>query len=139
MNQIHNITQLLVSSLILSGISKIPTSHGLLDRALKAAYDEGAFPDWVRREMHFVDSRIGLQCIELQEILTWAQNAELTTAPNPSYRYADVQISSRAANQLLRRIGVSEDHARQWGAVLQNHLNALLAADLNSEAADSSE
>ena len=78
-------TELLIASWILGeGGDRIPASHGILDRALKIAVEREAFPDWFREELHFVDSRVGLQCVELPELLDWAQTALLTTAPNPS-------------------------------------------------------
>ena len=88
--------EVLIISWILGGESdrdRIPTSHGILDRALKAAVDHGAFPPWIREELTFVDSRIGLQCVELPSLLNWAQRAQLTTAPNPTYHSTQVQIS----------------------------------------------
>jgi len=96
---------------------RLPTSHGLLDRALKLAIERGAFPLWGER-LHFVDSRVGLQCIELPALLDWAQRAQLTTAPNPSYRTTQPQVSKRAARAMLRDLGVSEVDARGWGKIL---------------------
>src|SRR5437868_601382 len=106
MTHAHDVAQLLVSCWLLSGDDRsIPTSHGLLDRALKEVTDQTAFTDWARRGLHFVDSRIGLQCVELPAILEWAQRSELTSAPNPSYETTHIQVSERVARQLLRRLG----------------------------------
>jgi hypothetical protein len=120
MNRLHDLAQLVISCWRLSTDDlRIPTSNGLLDQALKRAVDDGAFPEWARKSMHFVDSRIGLQCVELAGILEWAQRAQLTTAPNPSYQTTEVQVSERVAQKLLRRLGISSEEASRWGVTLQ--------------------
>ena len=113
--------ELLIASWILGGDdgNRMPASHGILDRALKIAVDQGAFPPWFRDELHFVDSRVGLQCVELPELLDWAQRALLTTAPNPSYHWAQVQVSSKAARQILSDLDIDEGEAREWGRLLR--------------------
>jgi len=127
MNQLHKLAQLIVSSWSL-GVTDftdqktIPTSNGVLDRALKLAYDKDVLPNWAREEIHFADSRIGLQCVELPAILDWAQAAELTSAPNPSYRFAELKISSTVARALLRKLHVSEDDARSIGQLLKQSI-----------------
>lgn len=113
---IDRLAQLIVSSWRLgSDDSRIPTSHSLFDRALRIAIEGNTFPEWARKELHFVDSRIGLQCIELPSILDWAQRAQLTAAPNPSYQFTDVQVSPKVAKRLLFGLGVSADDAEKWG------------------------
>ncbi len=123
MNRLHDVAQLIVSCWTLSGKDTddnlIPTSHSILDRALKDLSDRKLLPAWARDEIHFVDSRIGLQCIELPMILDWAQKAELTSAPNPSYQVTQVQIRKPTAKKLLWRLGVPEDDASQWGKTLR--------------------
>jgi len=125
MKKIQNIAQLLVASWSLSGKTRIPTSHGALDRALKDAYEAGMFPAWATDELHFVDSRVGMQCVELPEILEWAQDAQFTTAPNPSYQYTEIQISNRVAVKLLQRVGVSQEDARKLGSQVIQRLSEL--------------
>lgn len=123
MDRLHDVATLLVSSWIISGgKARIPTSHGLLDRALRDA--QSHFPEWARAELHFVDSRVGLQCVELPEILGAAQSAELTSAPNPSYRYAEATIDDWAAKILLHRLKVSELQARELGESLRKGVAA---------------
>lgn len=123
MRHILDTTELLVASWILAGDDdrddRIPTSHGILDRALKTALEQEAFPPWVRDQLHFVDSRVGLQCVELPELLDWAQRAQITTAPNPSYQSAQVQISGKAARRILSDLEVTEDDAIKWGKLLR--------------------
>ena len=124
MRHLLDTTEVLVASWILGdGGDRIPTSHGILDRALKTAFERGAFPPWLREQLHFVDSRIGLQCVELPALLDWAQRAQLTTAPNPSYQSTQVQISSDAAREILSDLDVSEDEAVEWGQLLRQSVD----------------
>jgi hypothetical protein len=114
--------EVLIISWILGGESdrdRIPTSHGILDRALQAAVDHGAFPPWIREELTFVDSRIGLQCVELPSLLNWAQRAQLTTAPNPTYHSTQVQISRDAALKILSELDLAKEDATKWGTILR--------------------
>ena len=113
--------EVLITSWILGGgdRDRIPTSNGILDRALRTAVERGAFPSWVREKLNFVDSRIGLQCVELPSLLNWAQRAQLTTAPNPTYHSTQVQISREAAQKILSELDVSEEEAMKWGTILR--------------------
>ncbi len=121
MTHMLDISEFLVASWALTGGGeRIPASHGILDRALKEAVQHEACPRWVRENLHFVDSRIGLQCVELPSILDWAQRAQLTSAPNPSYQSAQIQISKSAARNLASNLDVSEEKARLWGDHLRN-------------------
>jgi hypothetical protein len=126
MAKLQDIAELLVASWVLSAgdehaeVELLPTSHGLLDRALQKALDDGAFPPSWRDRLHFVDSRIGLQCVELEAVIDVAQRAEFTSEPNPSYRATKIKIGPRAARALLRRNGISEDDAKTWGNVLHD-------------------
>ena len=118
--------EVLITSWILGGDDRdrIPTSHGILDRALRAAIRRGAFPSWVREKLSFVNSRIGLQCVELPSLLNWAQRAQLTTAPNPTYHATQVQISRVAARRILSDLDVSEEEAVTWGEILRKAVDA---------------
>jgi hypothetical protein len=123
MNDIHRLAQLIAACWRVSGeSSRIPTSHGLLDRALKATTEAGALPEWARGKLHFVDSRIGLQCVEIPDLLEWAQRSQLTSAPNPSYETTEVQISERAAKHLLVQLGIRQEDAKSWGTTLRTEM-----------------
>ena len=120
MRHLLDTTELLIASWILGGGDKqIPTSHGILDRALKEAVKDNTCPTWVRAQLHFVDSRIGLQCVELPALLDWAQRAQLTSAPNPSYQSTQVQISDKVARRMLADLDVTEEVAIEWGTLLR--------------------
>ena len=116
-----DISEILVASWALAGgEDRIPTSHGILDRALKEAVRHEACPPWVRQSLHFVDSRIGLQCVELPALLDWAQRAHLTSTPNPSCQSTQIQISKAAALDLLSDLDVTEENAKLWGRNLRS-------------------
>jgi hypothetical protein len=121
MSELHRLAKLLVCSWTLGETERqdLPTSHGILDRALQLVRDEGSFPEWVWKELHFADSRVGLQCVELPDILDWAQTAELTEVPNPSYRRTRIKIDQGTARRLLSSLNISEDEARRWGETLR--------------------
>lgn len=113
-------TEFLISCWILSGEDdRIPTSDGILDRALKAAVENESCPRWVRDQLHFVDSRIGLQCVELPTLLNCAQRAQLTNAADLSHQSTQVHVSDRVARQMLRDLNVTEMVAKNWGGLLR--------------------
>ena len=122
MPHLHDVAELLIASWILGGENeddRIPTSHGILDRALELAVARGAFPPDVHNELHFVDSRVGLRCVELPEILVWAQRALLTTVPNPTYQSTQIQISPKAARRILSDLDIAAESATKWGRLLR--------------------
>ncbi len=123
MNDFHRIAQLITCCWRLAdnGQARIPTSHSILDRALRKVIAEVDAPDWLSTGLTFVDSRIGLQCVELPAILEWAQRAQLTSAPNPSYETTEVQISPRVASRFLASLGISEDVGRSLGNKLREY------------------
>lgn len=129
---IHEIADVLISSWILSGDTtngedaRIPTSHGLLDRALKHAIERKALPSWAQEKLHFVDSRTGLHCVELNSILNMAQRVNLTSAPNPTYRTAEVQVGPTVAEELLEELDVPVEDARTWGKILREEVKRVV-------------
>lgn len=143
MDRLHDVARLLVSALVLadetSAKRRIPTSHGILDRAIQEAMSY--FPEWAQAQIHIADSRVGLRCVELPDILGWAQAAELTTSPNPYYRETELNTSPHVARILIRRLGMPEEDARLLGQKLLQRIEMLkqpqgyLAADLSTIAA----
>ena len=121
MDRLTELSQLVVSCWRVAEPERpIPTSHGVLDRALGDVCQNGGFPEWARKHLHFVVSRVGLQCVELPAILDRAQKAQLTTAPNPSYNVTEPRISSEGARRFLRKLSVPEADALEWGMTLAN-------------------
>jgi len=124
-----DISEILVASWILADVGdRIPTSHGILDRALEKAVRDESCPSQVKDSLNFVDSRIGLQCVELPSLLDWAQRGHLTSAPNPSYQSAQIQISETVAKELVDDLGLDLDVIKTWGEVLYNHVQTVQAA-----------
>lgn len=95
---------------------KLPTSHGVLDRALEKALDR--FPERFKGTLNFVDTPIGRLCSELPDILRAAQESYLTSEPNPTYRTAEVKVSAAAAMNLLDDLSIDIDEGRQFGVLL---------------------
>ena len=119
MDRATELTQLIVSCWLIAAPGRpIPTSHGVLDRALRDLWGKEELPEWARGKLHFVDSRVGLQCVELPVILDRAQKAQLTAAPNPSYSVAEPRISQAMARRFLKKLNVAESDARRWGTEL---------------------
>jgi len=121
MNRLHELAELLICSWTLGGDEggELPTSHGILDRTLELAKEKNALPEWFWSAIHFADSRVGLQCVELPDILDRAQTAELTEVPNPTYRRTRVKITQSLARRLLTDLGISHEVAAKWGKELR--------------------
>jgi hypothetical protein len=120
MTTTHDLARVLVSSWVLSGEERvIPTSDGILDLALRDAVEHGAFGGRFGTALHFVEARMGLQCLELESILEEAQQSGLASVPNPSYKKAVIEATPRVARWILSRLGVSEAEAKQWGETLR--------------------
>jgi hypothetical protein len=117
----QQLAQLLISSWKLAEprCNRVPVSHGLLDKALQSAADDALLPDWASRSLHFANTRVGLRCVELPDILEWAQLAELTSSPNPTYRYAEIQLDEDTARKILSWLNVDEATAESLGRRIQ--------------------
>jgi hypothetical protein len=115
------LAQLVVASWIIAneGKKEIPSADGIFDLALKRASSDPAFPDWGRSMLHFVPSRFGLQCLEVETLFSVAGKAKLTTDPNPLYVRTEVATTARVARWLLSRLDVSAEAAERIGFALQ--------------------
>lgn len=125
----QEIAQLLICSWTLADPMqrRIPVNNGVLDKAIKSAVGDKLFPDWAEGSLHFADTRVGLRCIELPDILEWAQLAELTSSPNPSYRYAEVQVDERTARRIISWLGFDETAAQSLGKRIQREIGREMA------------
>ena len=110
-----------------AGNERIPTSHGILDRALKQCLD--ALPVQIKNGLTFGVTGVGLRCYELPEILLAAQEAMLTSEPNPTYLSSIVTIDESRARQIVVSYGVSSLEARRIGAMLNDAVKALKRAN----------
>lgn len=129
--KVYDVTELIVASWKLAnGLDRMPTSHGILDRALKTLLDEDlSLPDWVRKTLTFADTRVGLRCLELPEILDIAQENGLTSEPNPTYLTTAIKVDDLVCRRILRDLGVRDEHARSWGKRINQVVSELLRED----------
>lgn len=100
----------------------MPTSHGLLDRALEALSSE--LPPELA-ELSFSTTSVGRRCYELPDILLAAQEAMLTSEPNPTYLSTVVTLSPEQAKELAVMHGVGIRKATQLGQRLVECVSAL--------------
>lgn len=95
---------------------RLPTSHGILDRALDSCKDE--LPQLLREHLSFGITSVGLRCFELPAILLAAQEAMLTSEPNPTYLSTIVTLDDDSARQIALAHGLSTRAAREIGGKL---------------------
>lgn len=103
---------------------KIPTSHGLLDRALGELKDD--LPEPFRGELTFGTTRLGYRCYELPEVLYAAQANLLTSQPNPTYTTTQVQIDRELAYSLIFNSGVDVFEAEDFGRKLSDAVDKFM-------------
>ena len=96
---------------------RMPTSHGILDRALFALKDD--LPGQISDNLTFAETSVGLRCFELPDVLLAAQEALLTSEPNPTYLSTEIALTEDAARQIVVGAGLSTRDARALGARLQ--------------------
>jgi hypothetical protein len=87
-----------------AGDELFPTSHGLLDRALKECLSD--LPEPLREGLTFGVTGICLRCNQLADILLAAQEAMLTSEPNPTYLSSFVTIDDSGARQIAVSYGM---------------------------------
>lgn len=103
--------------------SRMPTSHGILDRALYAMRDE--LPAALRGGLTFSNTSVGLRCFELPAILLAAQESLLTSEPNPTYLSTDVMLDEDSARQIILGADLSTSEARQIGKTLRHQVEQI--------------
>lgn len=101
----------------------LPTSHGILDRALNDCLDQ--LPEALREGLSFGVTGVGLRCYELPSILLAAQEALLTSEPNPTYLSSVVTLDEGGARQIMLLRGVSTTKARAIGARLRESVGRI--------------
>jgi hypothetical protein len=102
---------------------QIPTSHGILDRALRDSLDD--LPVELREGLSFGVTSVGLRCYELPDLLLAAQEAEFTTEPNPTYLSSMVTLDEIAARQVVVAHGLSTEAAQRIGGLLKQRACAV--------------
>jgi hypothetical protein len=101
---------------------RIPTSHGILDRALKECLSD--LPPKLRDGLSFGITGVGLRCYQLPEILLAAQEAMLTSEPNPTYQSSIVTIDQSRARQIAVSYGMSTLDAKNIGERLRDAVHS---------------
>jgi hypothetical protein len=102
---------------------RLPTSHGILDRALKQCLPE--LPEQLRAGLTFGVTGVGLRCYELPDILLAAQEAMLTSEPNPTYLSSIVTIDQSRARQIVVSYGMSTSQAKSIGERLRLEVSSI--------------
>ncbi len=101
----------------------MPTSHGILDRALEDV--QPRLPEAYRGGLTFGMTSVGKRCFELPDILLAAQEALLTSEPNPTYLATEITLSEGSARQIVVRNGLSTAQARDVGKLLKTSVDGL--------------
>ena len=96
---------------------RMPTSHGILDRALNRVLQR--LPAQLRDTLTFSNSSVGLRCFELPSILLAAQEALLTSEPNPTYLSTEITLEEDSARQIVVGASLSTREARMIGHALR--------------------
>jgi hypothetical protein len=91
----------------------LPTSHGILDKALSETFE--VLPHELQDGLTFRVSSVGLRSYELPDILLAAQEALLTSEPNPTYLKTVVTLDEDSARQIVLGYGISTAEARKIG------------------------
>jgi hypothetical protein len=104
---------------------RIPTSHGILDRALQDCVS--ILPKPLKDGLSFGVTGVGLRCYELPNILLAAQEAMLTSEPNPTYQSSIVTIDESRAREIVVSLGLSTTEAKRIGEALQSAVESVRA------------
>lgn len=109
----------------------MPTSHGILDRALAAMKDQ--LPDELST-LTFGTTGVGLRSFELPDILLAAQEAMLTSEPNPTYLATLVTLTEDQAAEIAIEHGLSVRDAQTLGSELRKKVDDLKVEGWRSKA-----
>lgn len=110
--------------------ARMPTSHGILDRALEdLVREEPSIPAWVKENLTFADTRVGLRCLELPSILDCAQESFLTSEPNPTYASTAIKVDELICRRMLRDLKITQEDAVRWGERLRKVTGDVVAED----------
>lgn len=110
----------------------MPTSHGILDRALESLKEH--LPP-VLSTLTFSATGVGLRSYELPDILLAAQEAMLTSEPNPTYLSTLVTIQENEAAEIALANGLNVNDATILGKALREKVNALKSQNAEALAA----
>ena len=132
MNENFRLAELIVAAWRLANGTdvRMPTSHGILDRALADLLrEEAAIPGWVKNNLTFADTRVGFRCLELPAILDCAQESFLTSEPNPTYAATAIKVDDLICKRMLRDLKIETEDAIRWGKRLRKVAEEAVAED----------
>ena len=115
-----------------AGDTMMPTSHGILDRALEGIRER--LPTEFA-SLSFSTTSVGLRCYELPDILLAAQEAMLTSEPNPTYLSTVVTLRQAEAAEIAVLHGLNVSEAVELGRAILASVAALKTDDQQSTAA----
>lgn len=102
---------------------RMPTSHGVLDRAIEDILPR--LPEEFQRGLSFGMTSVGRRCYELADILLAAQDALLTSEPNPAHFSTEIMLDDESAREIVVRNGLSTREARELGRALKARVDEL--------------
>lgn len=101
----------------------IPVSYGTLDKTLKLSINDGVFGENFS-DLDFVEGIMGVECVQLSCILSFAEEAELISQ-NISFGQAHIKISKVAAMRILEGLSVKFENVKIWGEILMKNLKLI--------------
>lgn len=109
----------------------MPTSHGILDRALRAKSSE--LPGELVDDLSFSVTSVGLRCLDLPDILLAAQEALLTSEPNPTYLETKITIDAQQAREIVLGFGIAPTNAVAIGRGLLEEVDRIKAKEPDAQ------
>lgn len=123
--QLHTAYWLICSWASSTTTPALPVSDGSLALALKQMQEAGELPDWIANKLHFAESRTGLVCVELEDILNMAQTAQIAEPADTTYRSLQHNTNLQTREYYLRIIDMRLPTARNYGRILRNRVQAI--------------
>lgn len=122
MSKTLDLAYLLITSYALVSSEPLPVSDGTLDRALQLACKARELPDWAIKELHFVEGRTGMVCLEVIEVIDTARKALLAEEYDSSYQYVVPIDAPEVHTFCLKCIDTPRRDAQKYGEALVRRL-----------------
>lgn len=134
MRELYDVAEWLASAWFLANPQKrMPTSHGVLDKALFVLRSEGKLPEQIANKLTFAETRVGMRCLELPDILYCAQDANFTSEPNFKYLTTEVRLDDISAKRTVMDLGLKVEDVSAAG----KRLAEVMESEVAREGADS--
>ena len=103
--------------------SHFPNDGWPLHHALKAVIDGGDVPEFISSRLRFVDSNIGLECVELPAMTKNARiSGIIRDLPDWGFTRSQARISEEVARRMLREYENHEEITAFASKVYEQHL-----------------